>query len=159
MLNFACTHSRWYQADTKYMYYTGICISSCTPVADGWSELTLQHGQMCEKFTHLAMLSSLLIRLKDFGAHCMNTWILYTIQKNNTGPYRHAGMPVCYWTRAPLDCQRQNNQPTPCRLLLNVWGPIQNVWGLIHFVCSSQYVHGARSTVLYCTVLYCTTRI
>ena len=58
-----------------------------------------------------------------------------------------------YWTRAPLDCQRQNNQPTPCRLLLNVWGPIQNVWGLIHFVCSSQYVHGARSTVLYCTVL------
>lgn len=20
---------------------------------------------------------------------------LYTIQKNNTGPYRHAGMPVC----------------------------------------------------------------
>ena len=60
-----------------------------------------------------------------------------------------------YWTRAPLDCQRQNNHPTPCRLLLNVWGPIQNVWGLIHFVCSSQYVHGARSTVLYCTVLYC----
>ena len=60
---------------------------------------------------------------------------------------------VSYWTRAPLDCQRQNNQPTPCRLLLNVWGPIQNVWGLIHFVCSSQYVHGARSTVLYCTVL------
>ena len=62
---------------------------------------------------------------------------------------------MLYLARAPLDFQRQNNQPTPCRLLLNVWGPIQNVWGLIHFVCSSQYMHGARSTVLYCTVLYC----
>ena len=80
-----------------------------------------------------------------------------------TYQYRYVQVPVeprvpkqcSYWARAPLDCQRQNNQPTPCRLLLNVWGPIQNVWGLIHFVCSSQYVHGARSTVLYCTVLYC----
>ena len=44
--------------------------------------------------------------------------------------------------------------PTP-PTLLNVWGPIQNVWGLIHFVCtgSSQHMHGARSTVLYCAHL------
>ena len=42
--------------------------------------------------------------------------------------------------------------PTP-RTLLNVWGPIQNVWGLIHLVWSSPYMHGARSTVLYCAHL------
>ena len=37
--------------------------------------------------------------------------------------------------------------------LLNVWGSIQNVWGLIHLVWSTRYMHGARSNVLYCTVL------
>ena len=24
---------------------------------------------------------------KDFGAHCMNMYILYMVQKNHTGPY------------------------------------------------------------------------
>ena len=49
-------------------------------------------------------------------------------------------------TRAQMTLLR----PTP-PTLLNVWGPIQNLWGLIHFVWSRPYMHGARSTVLYCT--------
>ena len=46
----------------------------------------------------------------------------------------------------------RSDDPTPYpNTLLNVWGAIHNVWGTTHFVWSSPNMHGARSTVLYCT--------
>ena len=41
----------------------------------------------------------------EFGAHCMNLYILCTIQNNHTGPYRRLRMPVCgSWIRASHTC-------------------------------------------------------
>ena len=54
------------------------------------------------------------------------------------------------YTLKPRARAQMTLPPTP-PTLLNVWGPIQNVWGLIQNVWSSPYMHGARSTVLYCT--------